>query len=41
MVRVPYDSPMHHAMTKRLYALEGRADEIDWVYKVTFGHRRS
>jgi hypothetical protein len=38
MVRVPYDS--YTALTKRIYALDGRQDEIDWVYKVTFGHRR-
>ena len=38
MVRTPY-SPMH-VVTKRLLRLEGRADVIDWVYKVTFGQRR-
>ncbi len=35
MVRTPYES-----LSKRLYALEGKADQIEWVYKVTFGHRR-
>lgn len=38
MVRLPYDSSS--AMAKRLYALDGKPDQIDWVYKVTFGHRR-
>jgi hypothetical protein len=37
MVQTPYHSAS--AITKRLYALEGRADLIDWVYKVTFGQR--
>jgi hypothetical protein len=39
MVRTPYDSSS--AVAKRLYALEGKADSIDWVYKVTFGQRRA
>jgi hypothetical protein len=39
MVRTPYESSS--AAAKRLYALDGKADLIDWVYKVTFGHRRS
>jgi hypothetical protein len=38
MVRTPYES--QDRAFKRLYALEGRADAIDWVYKVTFGSRR-
>src|SRR5262245_32311154 len=38
MVRQPYR--FLGSMTKRLYRLDGRADEIDWVYKVTFGQRR-
>jgi hypothetical protein len=38
IVRMPYQS--RHAATKRLYALDGRADLIEWVYKVTFGNRR-
>jgi hypothetical protein len=38
MVRTPYG--FLNAMMKRLYTLEGRADLVDWVYKVTFGHRR-
>jgi hypothetical protein len=38
MVRMPYQS--RHAKTKSLYALDGRADLIEWLYKVTFGHRR-
>jgi hypothetical protein len=38
MVRTPYQAL--NATRKRLYALEGRADMIDWAYKVTFGHRR-
>lgn len=33
MVRTPYES--RNAVGKRLYALQGRADAIDWVYKVT------
>jgi hypothetical protein len=37
MVRAPYESG---ATPKRLYALEGRVDSIEWVYKVTFGQRR-
>ena len=37
MVRTPYESSS--AVAKRLYALDGKADLIDWVYKVTFGHR--
>jgi hypothetical protein len=36
MIRTPYQS-----LSKRLYALEGKADQIEWVYKVTFGHRRT
>jgi hypothetical protein len=35
MVRTPYER-----RSKRLYALEGRTDSIDWVYQVTFGDRR-
>lgn len=38
MLRTPYDAM--DAMTSRLYALDGRADGIDWVYKVTFGDRQ-
>jgi hypothetical protein len=38
MVRMPYDSSSK--MAKRLYALNGKQDQIDWVYKVTFGQRR-
>ena len=38
MVRTPYESSS--AVAKRLYALDGKADQIDWVYKVTFGKRR-
>jgi hypothetical protein len=37
MVRVPYDSS--NALSKRLHALDGKHGRIDWVYKVTFGHR--
>ena len=37
MVRMPYDSS---AIAKRLHALDGRQDLIDWVYQVTFGVRR-
>ena len=37
MVRTPYKL-MDRAM-KPLFALLGREDMIDWVYKVTFGHR--
>jgi hypothetical protein len=39
MVRKPYR--FLKAMTKQLHALEGRVDLIDWVFKVTFGYRRS
>lgn len=35
MVRTPYES-----LSERLYALDARADLIDYVYNVTFGHRR-
>jgi hypothetical protein len=35
-VRLPYDS---NSISKRLYALEARTEQIDWVYKVTFGDR--
>jgi hypothetical protein len=38
MVRTPYESSS--AVAKRLYALNGKPDLIDWVYKVEFGHRR-
>ena len=38
MMRTPYH--LLNAVAKRLYALEGRADLIDWVYEVTFGRRR-
>jgi hypothetical protein len=36
MVRWPYE-----AVEKRLHSLEGREDKIDWVYKVTYGQRRT
>jgi hypothetical protein len=36
-VRVPYES-LDRA-SKRLYALASREDRMNWVYKVTFGHR--
>jgi hypothetical protein len=39
IVRTPYESP--GATTKRLHALAGRTERIDWLYKVTFGRRRS
>src|SRR5262249_18843474 len=38
MLRTPYESSS--ALAKRLYALDCKAHLIDWVYKVTFGHRR-
>jgi hypothetical protein len=38
MVRTPYESSS--AAAKRLYALDGKQDQMDWVYKVTFGDRR-
>lgn len=39
MVREPYQSPTTAA--KRVYSLsDGKADTIEWVYKVTFGVRR-
>lgn len=37
MVRTPYESL--NRVSKRLHALVGREDAIDWVYKVKFGHR--
>jgi hypothetical protein len=37
MVRTPYSSS---AAAKRLHALGGKPELIDWVYKVTFGPRR-
>lgn len=37
MMRTPYNQ----MSGKRFYALEGNADLIEWVYKVTFGERRS
>jgi hypothetical protein len=37
MVRTPYESS--EKALKRLYALEGGIDEIDWFYKVGFGER--
>jgi hypothetical protein len=37
MVRVPYE--FLDRASKRLHALAGREDRMDWVYKVTFGHR--
>lgn len=39
MVRTPYGS--EGSIYKRLHALIGRADTMGWVYKVTFGERRS
>jgi hypothetical protein len=39
IVRTPYR--LRRLLTKRLLALDGRVDLIDWAYKVTFGHRRS
>ncbi len=41
MIRTPYDSPDN--FSKKLYslALLDKADAIDWVYKVTFGERRT
>ena len=37
-IRTPYRNPS--STTKRLYRLsEGRTDEIEWVYKITFGDR--
>lgn len=38
MMRMPYDSS--DKMAKCIHALDGKQDQIDWVYKVTFGHRR-
>jgi len=38
MVRTPYN--LLTAAKKRLHAMGGREDMIDWVYKVTFGQRR-
>ena len=37
MVRWPYSEL--NAKVKRLYRLNGNVDQIDWVYKVTFGER--
>jgi hypothetical protein len=39
MVRRPY--PIEASIHKRLHALAQRADRIEWVYKVTFGQRRT
>jgi hypothetical protein len=38
MVRTPYK--YRNAITKRFFLMEGKAEQIEWVYKVTFGHRR-
>jgi hypothetical protein len=38
MVRIASHS--RRSMINRLHRLEGRTDQIDWVYKVTFGSRR-
>ena len=38
MVRTPWSSSS--AASRRLHALEGRAEAIEWVYKATFGDRR-
>jgi hypothetical protein len=38
MVRMPFHSL--NAARKRLYLLTDKASLIDWVYQVTFGHRR-
>jgi hypothetical protein len=37
LVRTPYNRL--HAALRRVLALNGRADQIDWVYKVAFGRR--
>lgn len=37
MIRMPYSTK--RTRDKRLYNLIGREDEIQWVYKVTFGER--
>jgi hypothetical protein len=37
MVRRPY--PASGSICKRLHALSGRINTIEWVYKVTFGQR--
>ncbi len=37
MVRMSY--PAEGTIHKRLHALNGRADTIEWVYKVTFGEK--
>ncbi len=39
MARMPFHSL--NAARKRLYPLMDKAGSIDWVYQVTFGHRRS
>jgi hypothetical protein len=33
-------SPFLTGLKKRINALEGRADQLEWVYKATFGCRR-
>lgn len=38
MVRMPY---REGAIYKQLHALNGREETIEWVYKVTFGQRRT
>jgi hypothetical protein len=38
IVRTPYHR--FDASSKRLHSMGGRADKIDWTYKVTFGRKR-
>ena len=40
MVRTPYQSPVK-TMKQVLSLSAERKDVIDWVYKVTFGERRT
>lgn len=39
VVKTPYHR--FDASSKRLHSMGGRADKIDWVYKVTFGERQT
>jgi hypothetical protein len=39
MVRTTYK--YRNAITKRFFLMEGKAEQIEWVYKVTFGHRHT
>ena len=40
VVRPPYGSREAKRLMKRLYSLDWKVDEVDWIYRVTFGARR-